>query len=129
VRVANHYSLSIIKKEEKDFMKNDYSALASMLAKMEDDGKEDNTITDEILGYIREYKPFVIEVAKEAFDLYKKWVDNEELHQYSAKELMNNYQAYIAAGFTEEQAFILLLNKRIEKDELSRRLSVSSKNK
>lgn len=110
-------------------MKNDYSALVSMLAKMEDDGKEDNTITDEILGYIREYKPFVIEVAKEAFDLYKKWVDNEELHQYSAKELMNNYQAYIAAGFTEEQAFILLLNKRVERDELSRLLQINSKNK
>ena len=109
-------------------MKNDYSALVSMLAKMEDDDDK-NTIADEILGYIREYKPLVIEIAKEFFDLYKKLVDNEDYHTYTAKSLMNDYQAYIAAGFTEEQAFILLLNKRVENDELIRRLSVSSKNK
>lgn len=61
----------------------------------------------EIMG---EYKPFVYKVCSELFGIYKDYIDNEEVYTYSAKALANRYRSYIDAGFTEDQAFTLLLN-------------------
>ena len=102
-------------------MKYDYSDLLKILAESQEETA--NSIKDEIIGYINEYKPVVIAAAKELFDVYKSYVDNEDVHTYAAKNLMNTYQAYIAAGFTEDQAFILLLDSQVKLDVISKSIS------
>ena len=104
-------------------MEYDYSDLLKILA--ESQKKTSDSIKDEIIGYINEYKPVVIEVAKELFNVYKSYVDNEDVHTYAAKNLMKTYQAYIAAGFTEGQAFILLLNSQVKLDMISKSISLT----
>ena len=108
-------------------MRSDYATLLSMLASEEEQSAEG--VKEEVLGYIKEYTPIAIDVAKELFEIYKKYVDNEELHIYRAKNLMNDYQAYINAGFTEDQAFTLLLNDKTRRNDSLKNISYNTANR
>jgi len=108
-------------------MRSDYATLLSMLASEQEQSTKG--VKEEVLGYIKEYTPIAIDVAKELFEVYKKYVDNEEFHIYRAKSLMNDYQAYIDAGFTEDQAFTLLLNEKTQRNDSLKRISYNSTNR
>ena len=108
-------------------MRSDYATLLSMLASEQE--QLTKGVKEEVLGYIKEYTPIAIDVAKELFEIYKKYVDNEELHIYRAKSLMNDYQAYINAGFTEDQAFTLLLNDKTQRNDSLKKMSYSAANR
>lgn len=108
-------------------MRSDYATLLSMLASEQEQSTKG--VKEEVLGYIKEYTPIAIDVAKELFEIYKKYVDNEELHIYRAKSLMNDYNAYINAGFTEDQAFTLLLNDKTQRNDSLKKISYNTANR
>ncbi len=62
---------------------------------------------------IEKYKPLVYGVGKELLSLLHDYAFCEELHDINAAMDMNRYQAYIKQGFTEEQAFTLLLRDKV----------------
>ena len=82
-----------------------------------------------VTAVINQYKPLVYSVAGELFGIYKDYVDNEEVTDYSAKALANKYQALIKYGFTDEQAFLLLLDSETVKRESLRNMSKSGNSK
>lgn len=84
---------------------------------------------DEVVAVISNYKPLAYKLLNELFEIYKDLVNNEEFYAYTAKDRMNDYQALINAGFTEEQAFTLLLNNESRQNELIKRIQQSSKAK
>lgn len=84
---------------------------------------------DGVVAAIAAYKPYIYKILNELFGLYKDLVDNEEYYEYIAKDKMNEYQSLLNAGFTEDQAFILLLNKGVQRDELYKRFQETSKAK
>ena len=56
------------------------------------------------------YKTPIYAVLGTLFDCYKDFVNNEEYYEYGAKNKKNAYDAYVKIGFTEEQAFALIIN-------------------
>lgn len=87
------------------------------------------TDPDSLVTLIESYKPLLYKFAGVAFGVYKDYVDNEEYHDYTAKALMNKYQALVKYGFTKEQAFALLLDSKIGNDEAMRRFSANMNTK
>ena len=70
--------------------------------------------TQLIKGYIVKYKPIVYELAKEAVEIYKDYSNNTEYPSVVAKSRKNMYDAYVNAGFTEDQALALMINDNIK---------------
>lgn len=75
---------------------------------------EPKTATVLIKGVIDTYKPVVYEVAKELVQVYKDYSENEEYPTIVAKVKKNMYDAYVAVGFTEDQALALMINDNIQ---------------
>lgn len=87
------------------------------------------TDPDSLVTLIESYKPLLYKFAGVIFGVYKDLVDNEEYNDYTAKSLMNKYQALVKYGFTEEQAFALLLDSKYGKDEAMRQFSAKMNTK
>ena len=81
---------------------------------------------DVMAGIIEKYKPTLYKMAAEIYGIYKDYVDYPELSEYKAKAMMNDYQAFIKYGFTEDQAFTLLLNQQERNAEALRNMSKTS---
>ena len=60
------------------------------------------------------YKPMAYEVAGIFMDVYKDFANNTEYPVTVAKVKKNMYDAYVAAGFNEEQALALMINDNIQ---------------
>ena len=65
-------------------------------------------------GMIKQYKPMVYETAAVIMDIYKDFANNTEYPATVAKVKKNMYDAYIAAGFNEDQALALMINDNIQ---------------
>ena len=63
---------------------------------------------------IEQYKPMAYEVASIIMDIYKDFANNTEYPATVAKVKKNMYDAYTAAGFTEDQALALMINDNIQ---------------
>ena len=63
---------------------------------------------------IEKYKPMAYEVTGIVMDVYKDFANNTEYPATVAKVKKNMYDAYIAAGFNEEQALALMINDNIQ---------------
>lgn len=63
---------------------------------------------------IKKYKPMIYQVCDTVMDFYRDLASNEELPALQAKMKKNIYDAYIAEGFTEEQALALIINDNIQ---------------
>lgn len=74
---------------------------------------------------VGKYKPLAYSVISELFTVYKDYANNTEYFSTVAKARKNQFDAYVAIGFSEEQAMSLLLND-IKK--LSEQLSKSTSN-
>lgn len=73
-----------------------------------------DTLSATIKKYIDKYKPMVYDIAGEVLNVYKDFSDNKEYPATVAKVRKNMYDAYIDAGFTEEQALALMLNDNLQ---------------
>ncbi|MDO5764996.1 MAG: hypothetical protein Q4P84_04785 [Elusimicrobiales bacterium] len=60
------------------------------------------------------YKTPVYEGLAYFFDRFKDLVNNKEYFEYRAKFKKAIYDAYVAEGFTEEQAFALIINDNLQ---------------
>ena len=65
-------------------------------------------------GMIEKYKPMAYEVAGIVMDVYKDFSNNTEYPATVAKVKKNMYDAYLAAGFNEDQALALMINDNIQ---------------
>lgn len=77
--------------------------------------------------YIGTYKPVVYGVLKELLEIYRDYVNNDELHKLSAQAAKKKFDSFVEAGFTENQAFTLLLNSNASLNESLRNMGNSSK--
>ena len=63
---------------------------------------------------INKYKPIVYGIAQEFVEICKDYANNTEYPATVAKAKKNIYDAYVNAGFTEDQALALMINDNIQ---------------
>ena len=63
---------------------------------------------------IEKYKPMAYEVANIIEDIYRDYSNNTEHPALVARVKKNMYDAYVDAGFTEDQALALMMNDNIQ---------------
>ena len=63
---------------------------------------------------IEKYKPMAYEVANIIEDIYRDYSNNTEHPALVARVKKNMYDAYVDAGFTEDQALALMINDNIQ---------------
>lgn len=66
-----------------------------------------------VKSYIVKYKEPVYDVLKELMVIAKDYSENTEYPAICAKIKKNTYDAYVNAGFTEDQALALMINDNI----------------
>ena len=81
-----------------------------------------------IKEYIEKYEPIVYGIAQEFVEIYKDYANNTEYPATVAKVKKNMYDAYINAGFTEDQALALMINDNIQLMKNVKQISSSTKN-
>lgn len=59
---------------------------------------------------VAQYKPLLYSVLGELFEVYKDYANNTEYFKTSAKVRRNQFEALINAGFTEEQAMVIMID-------------------
>lgn len=59
------------------------------------------------------YKPSVYQLGEMIMDIYKDFANNTEYPATVAKVKKNMYDAYLDAGFNEDQALALMINDNI----------------
>ena len=81
-----------------------------------------------IKEYIDKYKPVVYGIAQEFAEIYGDYANNTEYFATVAKVKKNMYDAYVNAGFTEDQAMALMINDNIQLMKNIQKMSSSVKN-
>lgn len=64
--------------------------------------------------YINKYKPAVYEICKEVLAVAKDFAENKEVCEIAATRKKNLFDAYVEAGFTEEQAIAFIINDNLQ---------------
>ena len=90
--------------------------------------KNPDLLTDIVKDYIEKYKPVVYSLAQELVEVYKDYANNTEYPATVAKAKKNMYDAYVNAGFTEDQALALMINDNIQLMKNVQKMSGSVKN-
>lgn len=67
-----------------------------------------------VSAIIEKYKPTVYALLEELVGIYRDYSNNTEYPAIVAKTKKNFYDAYVAAGFTEDQALALMLNDNLQ---------------
>lgn len=72
--------------------------------------------------YIEQCKPAVYELGNEALAVLKDFANNKEYVKTIATFKKNQYDAYVDSGFSEEQAFALIINDNLKLLENEKRI-------
>lgn len=98
---------------------------ADILSKIKKDINSDSltSLLPLISEIIESYKPFVYGLLQEVVKIYADYANNTEVPALNAKVSKNKYDAYVAAGFTEDQAFSLLMKDANQSAKSSAELS------
>ncbi len=64
--------------------------------------------------YVEKYKPMVYSLVQEIVGVYEDYSNNTDYPAVVAKTKKNMYDAYVNAGFTEDQALALMINDNIQ---------------
>ena len=84
----------------------------------------DPTVADTLIkGIIDKYKPVAYAAAGELFNIYKDFVNNEEVYEVTARNYRNQYEAFLRVGFNEIEAMTLLLKDIKQSDEMLKNIS------
>lgn len=75
---------------------------------------------------VEKYKPMAYEIGNIALDIYKDFSNNLEYFETVAKVKKNMFDAYIEAGFSEDQAFALIINDNIQRLNYLKKQSLKS---
>lgn len=70
-------------------------------------------IVKSVKDMIDKYKPSVYELLHELLNVYKDFANNKELPAASAQAKRNAFNAYVEAGFSEEQAMAILISDNL----------------
>lgn len=62
---------------------------------------------------INKYKPIIYSIGEEIHNILKDYADNTEYFKTSAKIKKQIFDAYIEAGFNEDQAIAFMINDNI----------------
>ena len=77
-------------------------------------------------GYIEKYKPAVYEVGKEIVNVARDYANNTEICEIAAIKRKNQFDAYVKAGFTEDQAIAFILSDNLQLVKNMEKLSSNS---
>lgn len=91
-------------------------------------GGEENLVNT-VSTYIEKYKPTAYALLKELLKIYEDYANNTEFPALAAKTKKNMFDAYVGAGFTEEQAMAFLINSNLERLEYVKKIGGSSSRK
>lgn len=72
------------------------------------------TIPVLISELVRKYKPTIYSVCKELHSIVKDYANNTEWFETIAKIKKQQFDAYVDAGFTEEQAIAFIINDNLQ---------------
>lgn len=87
------------------------------------------TSPDALAESMEQYKPIVYTICKQVFSVFKDFVNSEEYYRYSALNDWNTYKAHIDAGFSEEQAFLLMIRNSEATDKMLKSLASNNRKK
>ena len=98
---------------------------ADILSKIKKDINSDSltSLLPLVSEIIESYKPFVYGLLQEVVKIYADYANNTEVPALNAKVSKNKYDAYVVAGFTEDQAFSLLMKDANQSAKSSAELS------
>lgn len=82
---------------------------------------------EQIHGLIEMYKPVVYSIIKEFVGIWKD-LQNSEYYTLNAAGKKKAFDAYVAAGFSEDQAMVLILNDLATAQRFADSINKSSKN-
>lgn len=72
---------------------------------------------------IEKYKPIIYGTLNELVVILEDYANNKKIREINAVATKNTYDAYVAAGFTEDQAFSLLMKDANQSAKSSAELS------
>ena len=75
---------------------------------------------------VNKYKPSVYQLGEMIMDVYKDFANNTDYPATVAKVKKNIYDAYLEAGFNEDQALALMINDNIQLMNNIKKLSSNS---
>ncbi len=75
--------------------------------------------------YIEQYKPLVYDVCNEVVPICRDYANNKELCKIRATLKKNTFDAYVEAGFSEEQAMATMLNDNLRLMENMKQIKAS----
>lgn len=82
-----------------------------------------------INALIDQYKPVAYSIGNKLLEIYRDYVDKDELYDLNARMQKKKFDAFVNAGFSEDQAMLLVLQENIKtKDTFSNALNKISVN-
>lgn len=82
---------------------------------------------DALAESMEQYKPIIYAICNQVLSVYKDFVNNDEYYKYSALNDYKTYKAHIDAGFSEEQAFLLMIRNAETASNMLRTMSKTNK--
>jgi uncharacterized membrane protein YqgA involved in biofilm formation len=71
---------------------------------------------EHVADFMETYKPVIYSVIGELFGVYKDLNDNDEFFAERARSKKKLFEAYIAAGFTREEALLFLVDGDLKRE-------------
>ena len=85
------------------------------------------TSPDALAESMEQYKPIVYAICNQIFSFYRDFVNNDEYYKCNALNNWKTYKAHIDAGFSEEQAFLLMIRNAETASNMLRTMSKTNK--
>ena len=87
------------------------------------------TSPDALAESMEQYKPMVYAICNQIFSFYRDFVNNDEYYKCNALNNWKTYKAHIDAGFSEEQAFLLMIRNSEATDKMLKSLASNNRKK
>lgn len=85
------------------------------------------TSPDALAESMEQYKPIIYAICNQVLSVYRDFVNNDEYYKCNALNNWKTYKAHIDAGFSEEQAFLLMIRNAETASNMLRTMSETYK--